>query len=86
MYNIKTVGKSGQISLGKALAGRGFIVQEMPDGDIILKRAVVLPLNEQWLHEPAMKEKLARADDWMSSNSSAETPLNELAVKLGADT
>ena len=42
---VKTVGKSGQISLGKALAGSGFIVEALPDGDIMLKRVVVVPLN-----------------------------------------
>ena len=41
MNKIKMVGKSGQISLGKALAGMGFIAQELPGGDIVLKRAVV---------------------------------------------
>src|SRR3546814_9023874 len=61
--NIKTVGKSGQISLGKALAGMDFILEELPDGDIILKRAIVIPANERWLHEPAMQQRLARADN-----------------------
>jgi hypothetical protein len=49
VHNIKTVGKSGQISLGKAMAGMGFIVQELPGGDIVLKRAVVVPMNERLL-------------------------------------
>ncbi|MDP1607542.1 MAG: hypothetical protein Q8L93_13050 [Rhodocyclaceae bacterium] len=83
MYNIKTVGKSGQISLGKAMAGMDFIMEELPDGDIILKRAVVVPMNERWLHEPAMKEKLARADAWMQVNSAQEDKLDEFAAKLG---
>jgi len=49
MHNIKTVGKSGQISLGKAMAGMGFINQELHGGDIVLKRAVVVPMNERLL-------------------------------------
>ena len=82
MHAIKTVGKSGQISLGKALAGMEFIVEQLPDGDIMLKRAVVLPVNERWLHEPAMKEKLARADEWMRQNPPQETDLEALEAKL----
>lgn len=82
MHTIKTVGKSGQISLGKALAGMDFILEELPGGDIILKRAVVVPLNERWLHEPPMKERLARADEWMRKNPPRETDLDELEAKL----
>lgn len=83
MQAIKTVGKSGQISLGKALAGRGFIMEELPGGDIMLKRAVVVPMNERWLHEPAMKDRLDRADDWMRNNPAQETELDELEARLG---
>lgn len=83
MHTIKTVGKSGQISLGKAMAGMDFILEELPGGDIILKRAVVVPMNERWLHEPAMKEKLIRADNWMRDNPAQETNLDELESKLG---
>jgi hypothetical protein len=49
---IKVVGKSGQISLGKAMAGMNFILETLADGDILLKHAVVMPVNERWLHEP----------------------------------
>ena len=82
MHSIKTVGKSGQISVGKALAGMDFIMEELPGGDIILKRAVVVPMNERWLHEPAMKERLAQADNWMRQNPPRETDLDELETKL----
>ena len=82
MQAIKTVGKSGQISLGKALAGMGFIMEELPGGDIMLKRAVVVPMNERWLHEPAMKERLAQADEWMRQNPPRKTDLDEIETKL----
>ena len=82
MQAIKTVGKSGQISLGKALAGMGFIMEELPGGDIILKRAVVVPMNERWLHEPAKNERLTQANEWMRQNPPRETDLDELETKL----
>ena len=75
---IKVVGKSGQISLGKAMAGMNFIMETLADGDILLKHAVVVPVNERWLHEPAMKQQLARADEWMRNNPAKETSLAEL--------
>lgn len=56
-------------------AGMGFIMEVLPGGDILLKHAVVVPSDERWLHEPAMKEKLARADEWMRNNPVHETNL-----------
>lgn len=81
MY-LKIVGKSGQISVGKSMAGLGFIMETLPGGDILLKHAVVVPSNERWLHESAMKEKLTRADEWMRNNPVRETNLAELEAKL----
>lgn len=40
-----------------------------------MKHAVVVPVNELWLHEPAMKDKLGRADGWMRSNPAKESNL-----------
>jgi hypothetical protein len=80
--DIKTVGKNGQISLGKSLVGMNFIMEFQPGGDIVLKRALVIPANERWLHEPAMKKQLARADKWMNANPAKETNLDKLEDKL----
>jgi hypothetical protein len=82
MQTIKIVGKSGQISLGKALAGAEFIMEEQPGGDIVLKRAVVIPVDERWAHEPAIQEKLARADAWLRKNRPAATDLSALEDEL----
>ena len=82
MHNIKTVGKSGQISLGKAMAGMGFIVQELPGGDIVLKRAVVIPMNERLL-DPAVHAELEAARKWRRSNPAKATDLAALGSKLG---
>jgi hypothetical protein len=82
IMNIKTVGKSGQISLGKALAGMNYIMEIHGDGDIVLKRALVIPANERVFHEPAMKKKLARADDWMHKNPANKTNLVVLETRL----
>ncbi|MFA7241167.1 MAG: hypothetical protein WC091_13740 [Sulfuricellaceae bacterium] len=82
MQALKIVGKSGQISLGKALAGMGFVMEALPGGDVLLKHSVVVPVNERWLHEPAMKDKLAQADDWMRNNRARESNLEEIEARL----
>jgi len=82
MHVIRTVGKSGKISVGKALAGTEFSIEELPGGDIMLKRADGVPQNERWLHAPSMKNKLARADEWMRQNPPCKTDLDELGIKL----
>lgn len=81
MPNIKTV-ESGQISLGKAMAGMGFIVQEPPGGDIVLKRAVVVPMNERLL-DPVVHAELEAAREWRRNNPAKATDLTALASKLG---
>jgi hypothetical protein len=79
--DIKVVGKSGQISVGKAMAGMSFIMETLPEGDILLKHAVIVPVNERWLHEPAMQKKLAKADAWMRKNPAKESDLQKLEAK-----
>lgn len=83
MEAIKIVGKSGQISLGKSLAGKGFVLEVLATGDILLKHSVVVPANEQWIHTPDMQKKLAKADAWMAKNAAAETPVEKIVRKRG---
>jgi hypothetical protein len=76
--NYKVVGKSGQISLGKSFAGVAFLVEKLAGGDFILKKATVMPSNEQWIYEPALQSKLAAADEWMQNNPAQTTDLDAL--------
>ena len=82
MQVIKTVGKSGQISLGKIMAGMGFIMESLPGGDIMLKRAVVVPMNERLL-DPHVQADLEAARAWRKNNPAKATDLALLGKKLG---
>jgi hypothetical protein len=77
---LKTVGISGQISLGRKHAGRHFEVREGEDGAIVLTPIRVIPESDAWLHTPEMREKLARAKQWCAENPPAETSLEQLVA------
>lgn len=79
---VKTIGSSGQISLGKQYAGRTVVVDELEEGVWMIKTAQVIPDNELWLHTPEAKRDLDRAIAWAEANPPAETDLDALEVKL----
>jgi hypothetical protein len=72
---IKTIGTSGQISLGKEHAGRTVTVEEVEKGVWVIKTAQVIPDSEMWLHAPEAKARLERALEWSDKTDRAETDL-----------
>jgi hypothetical protein len=48
---IKVVGKSGQISLGKSYAGKTLRVERHDDGSIVLTAVAMVPENQLWTVE-----------------------------------
>ena len=79
---IKTVGSSGQISLGKHNAGRTVTVEQVEDGVWVVKAARVIPENELWLHQEPAKGKLDRGIEWARRTPARPTDLAKLARKL----
>jgi len=79
---VKTIGASGQISIGKQHAGRTVTVEEVDDGVWMIKAARVIPENELWLHQPPAKEKLDRAVAWAAKHPPRASNLDRLARKL----
>lgn len=79
---IKTVGKSGQVSLGKKYAGRTVQVEEVEEGVWTIKVGEFIPDNERWLHEPEVKARLDRAIAWVESTEPSKTDLDELEERL----
>ena len=80
---LKMVGTSGQLSLGKKYAGQYFKVEQQSDGAVLLRPMKVVPDAEAWIHEPAMREQLRRADEWARHTPRAETKIDKL-VKSAA--
>ena len=79
---VKTIGSSGQISLGKKYAGRTVTVEEMEAGVWVIKTAQVIPDNEMWLHTPEVSASLDRALAWVANNKPSESNLAALERKL----
>ena len=79
---IKTVGASGQISLGKQHAGRTVMVDQVAEGVWTIKTAQVIPDDELWLHTPEMRTSLDKALDWSSAHPRSETDLKKIAKRV----
>jgi len=62
--------------------GREYLIEIIPDGVIVVKRTVIVPSDELWLHEPAMKKFLAQAGQWIRDNPPKENNLEELEAEL----
>lgn len=79
---IKTIGSSGQISLGKEFAGRTVVVESTEPGTWIIKTARVIPDNEQWMLQEPMKSELDEAIRWAEENPTQETNLKDFQNEL----
>ena len=78
---IKSIGTSGQISLGKEHAGRKVLVENPEPGVWVIRTVTIIPDNESWLHEPAVKKNLDRAIAWATENQAKESSPDDLKLK-----
>jgi hypothetical protein len=77
---VKSVGASGQISLGKEYAGRQVLVEMPAEGVWIIKTARIVPDNEAWLEKPQIKQRVARAIEWASQNAPQPSNPDNLVI------
>ncbi len=82
MNTIKTVGSSGQISLGKKFAGQTVMLDEIDTGVWIVKLGRFIPDNERWLHRPDVQAELNEAITWAEKNLPEDTNLEELEARI----
>jgi hypothetical protein len=79
---VKTIGGSGQISLGKEFAGRTVTVEELEPGVWIIKTAQVIPDSELWLHTTEVRARLDRALELAQKTRRSESNLAALSRKV----
>ena len=82
MNTIKTVGSSGQISLGKKFAGQTVMMDEIDAGVWIVKLGRFIPDNERWLHRPGAQAELNEAIAWAEKNPPEDTNFEELECRI----
>lgn len=79
---VKVVGKSGQISLGKQFAGQQMLIEEIEPGEWRIRTAIVVPRGQAWLHTEAMQTRLEKSLGRVQKNAPKETNLVRLKKKL----
>ena len=77
---IKSIGSSGQISLGKEFAGRQVLVESPEPGVWVIRTATVIPDNEKWLHTPSLKKDLTAALAWAQKTPAKASDLSKLKM------
>jgi hypothetical protein len=82
MGTIKTVGSSGQISLGKKFAGQTVMLDEIEAGVWIVKIGRFIPDNEKWLHKQNVQAELNEAISWSEENSPEDTNFKQLEARI----
>ncbi len=82
MGTLKTVGSSGQISLGKKFAGQTVMVDELQPGVWIIKTGRFIPDNEKWLYEPKVHSELNEAIAWAKENPPEDANFKELEARI----
>jgi hypothetical protein len=75
---IKVVGKSGQISLGKSYAGKTLRVERQEDGSIKLTAVAMVPESQLWTLEEPHRSRIARGLAWASEARPQESDLKAL--------
>jgi hypothetical protein len=78
---IKVVGKSGQISLGKRYAGKTLRLERRRDGTMILTAVAVVPESQLWTLEEPHRTQIARGLAWAAGTPAKESNLATLAKR-----
>lgn len=80
---IKVVGKSGQISLGKSYAGKTLRLERRRDGTMILTAVAIVPESQVWTLEEPHRSQIARGLAWAAETPARETSLKTLTKRPG---
>lgn len=87
VVEIKVVGKSGQISLGKRFAGKTLRVERRQDGTVLLTAVAMVPEHQLWTLEEPHRSRIERGLSWARATAPRVTDIEALrkpaAKKVG---
>ena len=75
---IKVVGKSGQISLGKRYAGKMLRVERRQDGTVILTAVAMVPEHQLWTLQEPHRSRIEQGLRWAAGTAPQETGIEGL--------
>ncbi len=78
MLAVKTIGKSGQIALGKEFAGKQVLVDRVEPGVWVVKVGEFVPDSERWLFQDSVAGDLDEAIQWAETNAPEEIDFEAL--------
>jgi hypothetical protein len=78
---IKVVGKSGQISLGKRYAGKTLRLERRQDGTVVLTAVAMIPESQVWTLEAPHRSRIQRGLAWAAETPPAETDVDHLVKR-----
>jgi hypothetical protein len=78
---IKVVGKSGQISLGKSYAGKTLRLERRGDGSIVLTAVAMVPESQLWAVQEPHRSRIERGLTWAAGTPAAESDVEELLAR-----
>lgn len=77
-----TVASNGQISIGKAWAGRQIIIEEVSEGEIHIKSGTFVPDAQKVFHTKEAKESLEEFNNWEQNSSGKPASASDIFAKL----
>ncbi len=75
---IKVVGKSGQISLGKRYAGKTLRLERRKDGTVVLTAVAMVPEHQLWTLEEPHRSHIERGLRWAAATAPQESDVEGL--------
>lgn len=75
---LKVVGKSGQISLGKTYAGKAMRLERREDGSILLTAVAMVPESQLWTLDAPHRSRIERGLAWAAEAAPTETDVSVL--------
>jgi hypothetical protein len=79
---VKRVGRSGQISLGKRYAGKTLRLERFNDGRIVLTAVAMVPESQLWTLAEPDRSRIERGLDWAAKTGAAETDIDVFTKRV----